>query len=320
MNTRHLGAGGPRLTEIGFGAWAIGGPWKYGWGKVDDSVSIAAIHRALELGVNWIDTAAVYGLGHSEEVVGRALQGRRHEVFVATKCSQVWDAQGAVRTFGGAASVRRELESSLRRLRMDHVDLYQIHWPDGGTPVEETWGTLVRLREEGKTRHIGVCNFGVDLLERCEAIAHVESLQPIYNLLERHIEREILPWCEAHGTGIVAYSPMQSGLLSGSFDRSALAPDDWRIVHSEKFREPKYSRGLRLVDFLRPMAARYDATVGQLAVAWVLRHPGITSAIVGARSAVQVEANQRGSAIMIGEADMRAIDTFLTTLEEPEKT
>lgn len=318
MRMRQLGTDGPMLTEIGFGAWAIGGPWRFGWGAVDDEVSARAIHRALDLGVNWIDTAAVYGLGHSEEVVGRALRGRRDGVFVATKCSQVWDDAGNVRTHAGAKSIRTEMEASLRRLGTDHVDLYQIHWPDRATPVEETWEEMVRLRDEGKARFIGVCNFGVDLLERCETIAHVQSLQPIYNLLERGIEREILPWCGAHGTGVVAYSPMQSGLLTGAFDRSKLAPDDWRLAHSEKFREPRYSRGLALVEFLRPVAARYGRTVGQLAVTWTLMHPGVTSAIAGARSADQAELNIGGSGWRISPEDMETIERYLRENPLPE--
>jgi len=313
MNTRQLGNGGPNITEIGFGAWAIGGPWKFGWGKTDDAESIKAIHRALDRGINWIDTAAVYGLGHSEEVVGKALRGRREKVFVATKCSQVWDESGTVRTLAGPESIRKEIEQSLKRLQTDHIDLYQIHWPDWDTPVEETWMEMARLRDEGKTRYIGVCNFGVDLLERCEKISHVQSLQPIYNLLERDIEHEILPYCQSHGIGIVAYSPMQSGLLTGSFDRSKVAADDWRIVHSEKFREPKYSRGLKLVEFLRPIAAKYNNTVGQLAVAWVLMNNAVTSAIVGARRSDQVEENIGGSGWRMTSEDMDAIEKYLAS-------
>ena len=312
MNFRQLGTGGPLLSEIGFGAWAVGGAWRFGWGTVDDNESIAAIHRALDLGVNWIDTAAVYGLGHSEEVVGRAVRDRRDRVFVATKCSQVWDESGHVRTHAGKESIRRELEGSLKRLQTDYIDLYQIHWPDFDTPIEESWGEMARLQREGKVRHIGVSNFGVDLLKHCRQIAPVQSLQPIYNMLERDIEQEILPFCRTNGIGIISYSPMQSGLLSGSFEMTRLKPDDWRIVHSEKFREPKYSRGLRVVEALRPIAAKYRKRVGQLAVAWVLMNGAITSAIVGARRAAQVEQNVGATGWSIHESDMQIIDRILS--------
>ncbi|MGA9116280.1 MAG: aldo/keto reductase [Bacteroidota bacterium] len=311
MHTRELGRGGPLCSEIGFGAWAIGGPWRYGWGKTDDAVSEAAIRRALEEGVNWIDTAAVYGLGRSEEVVGRAVRGLRDRVFIATKCGQIWDAAGNVRTHAGAGSIRAEMEASLRRLGTEYVDLYQIHWPDRETPVEESWTEMARLRAEGKTRFIGVCNFGVDLLERCTRIERVQSLQPIYNLLERGIEREILPYCRREGIGVVAYSPMQSGLLTGSFDMRRLPPDDWRVALSEKFREPGLSRGLALVEFLRPMAARYGVSVGRLAVAWVLHQEGITSAIVGARTPLQAAENAAASQIRIQSPDLEAMEEYV---------
>jgi aryl-alcohol dehydrogenase-like predicted oxidoreductase len=311
MNTRQLGTHGPQLTEIGFGAWAIGGPWKYGWGKVDDGASIRAIDRALELGINWIDTAAQYGLGHSEQVVGKAVQGKRHRVFIATKCSQVWDEKGTLSANLTPVSIRKECEDSLRRLNTTHIDLYQIHWPVPGTPVEESWAEMARLRDEGKVRYIGVCNFGVDLLERCENVAHVQSLQPIYNILERDIEREILPYCRLHGIGIVAYSPMQSGLLTGTFDMKRIAPDDWRH-NSDKFKEPKYSRGLRVVELLRPIAKRYGKTVGQLAVAWVLMNDTVTAAIVGAKTNTQVEQDVGGAGWEINVEDMGTIHRVLT--------
>jgi aryl-alcohol dehydrogenase-like predicted oxidoreductase len=312
MTTRQLGTNGPLLTEIGFGAWAIGGAWKFGWGKTDDNESMSAINKALDLGINWIDTAAAYGLGHSEEVVGKAIKGQRNKVFVATKCAQVWDASGNVRTYLGVDSMRKEIEASLRRLQTDYIDLYQIHWPDPSTPIEESWNQMLQFRKEGKVKYIGVCNLGMDLLERCETIAQVQSLQPIYNLLERGIEQEILPYCKAKGIGIVAYSPMQSGLLTGSFDFAKLQPDDWRIVHSEKFREPKLSRGLTLAEKLRPLAARYNKTVGQLAVNWVLRNEAITSAIVGVRRAEQVEQNVGSIGWEIRTEDMEAIRTMLS--------
>ncbi|RMH77042.1 MAG: aldo/keto reductase, partial [Calditrichaeota bacterium] len=231
MQTRQLGKDGPQITEIGLGAWAIGGPWAWGWGEQDDDLSIRTIHRALELGINWIDTAAVYGLGHGEEVVGRAVNGRRREVFIATKCGLVWDDRGRVRNDTRPESIRRECEDSLRRLNTDYIDLYQIHWPNDQVPVEDSWGELVRLKEEGKVRYIGVSNFGVELLERCQAIHPVQSLQPPYNMVHREVEREILPWCQAHEVGVIAYSPLQSGLLTGKFTRDflqTLPEDDWR--------------------------------------------------------------------------------------------
>jgi aryl-alcohol dehydrogenase-like predicted oxidoreductase len=310
MKTRQLGTNGPHLTEIGFGAWAIGGPWKFGWGPVDDNESIEAIHRAIDFGVNWIDTAAAYGLGHSEEVVGKAIKGRRDKVFIATKCSQVWDERGNVRTHASAKSIVQEIDKSLQRLQTDYVDLYQIHWPDWETPIEESWNAMANLQKEGKVRWIGVSNFGVDLLERCEKIAHVQSLQTIYNLLERGIEQDIIPYCASHGIGIVAYSPMQSGLLTGTFDMTTLAPDDWRHK-SEKFNEPKYSRGLRAVERLRPIAQKYGKSVGQLAIAWVLTHKTITSAIVGARRREQIEQDLGGAGWVIDSVDMKTIDELL---------
>lgn len=293
IEKRKLGRSGPELTTVGFGAWAAGGPWQYGWGPQDDRESIAAIHRALELGVNWIDTAAVYGWGHSEEVVGEALKGvDREHVFIATKCGRVRGGDGLVTGDLRPATIQRELEDSLRRLRTDYVDLYQFHWPDTttGTPVEASWETMAKLKEQGKVRWIGVSNFDVPLMERCERIEHVDSLQPPYSLLRREVESEILPWCKQNGTGVICYSPMQAGILSGTFDVSRLAPDDWRR-NSPYYQEPQLSRNLRFVEALRPIAARYGKTVGQLAIAWVLMNPAVTAAIVGARRPAQVEVN-----------------------------
>jgi len=293
IEKRRLGSAGPMLTTVGFGAWAAGGPWKFGWGPQDDSESVAAIRRAIELGVNWIDTAAVYGWGHSEEVVSRALEDiRADEVFVATKCGRVKGEGDAPVGDLRPGSIRAQLEESLQRLRMDHVDLFQFHWPDTttGTPVEESWAEMARLQDEGKARWIGVSNFDVPLMERCERIRHIDSLQPPYSLLRREVEGEILPWCRRNGTGVICYSPMQAGLLTGAFDLTRLAPDDWRR-NAPWFQEPQLSRNLRFVEALRPIAARYGKTVGQLAVAWVLANPAVTAAIVGARRPSQVEAN-----------------------------
>ncbi len=314
MQTRQLGKDGPQITEIGLGAWAIGGPWAWGWGEQDDDLSIRTIHRALELGINWIDTAAVYGLGHGEEVVGRAVNGRRREVFIATKCGLVWDDRGRVRNDTRPESIRRECEDSLRRLNTDYIDLYQIHWPNDQVPVEDSWGELVRLKEEGKVRYIGVSNFGVELLERCQAIHPVQSLQPPYNMVHREVEREILPWCQAHEVGVIAYSPLQSGLLTGKFTRDflqTLPEDDWRRKQTHfLFRETLFSRALEFVDGIRPIAEKHGKTVAQLAIAWVLMHPAITGAIVGARRPDQIEQNVGGAGWRIPEEDMQAIEAI----------
>jgi Predicted oxidoreductases (related to aryl-alcohol dehydrogenases) len=292
--TRRLGNNGPEITTVGFGAWAAGGPWAVGWGPQNDDDSIAAIRRAIELGINWIDTAAIYGLGHSEEVVGRALQGISPDrVMVFTKCGRVM-REGAERPSGDLrpATIRRECEDSLRRLNRDVIDLYQIHWPDkeNETPLEDSWATMAALQDEGKVRHIGVSNFTVEHLETCEAIRHVDSLQPPYSLLRREIEDELLPWCPRHGVGVIVYSPMQAGLLSGSFDIKRVAEDDWRRNHPY-FQEPALSQHLEFVERLRPIATRHHKTVGQLAVAWTLRDKVVTGAIVGARRPDQVEEN-----------------------------
>ena len=263
MRTRHLGDSGPELTTVGFGSWAVGGPWRFGWGAVDDDESVAAIRQAVELGVNWVDTAAVYGLGHSEEIVGRALAPYRigEDVFVFTKCGRRWEgrADGEIGNDLRPESIREECESSLRRLGVERIDLYQVHWPDRttGTPIEDSWATLAALVDEGKVRWIGVSNFDVDLLERCETIRHVDSVQPALSMLSRGVRRTLLPWASAHGTGVLCYSPLASGILSGGFDRErlqALDEDDWRRS-SPAFQEPVVSRSLAFVDRLKIIAA-----------------------------------------------------------------
>jgi len=310
MSERRLGLSGPDITTVGFGAWAAGGPWKVGWGPQSDDDSIAAIRRSVELGMNWIDTAAIYGLGHSEEVVGRAIRGiRREEVMVFTKCGRVPDETGTPHSDLTPASIRREMEASLRRLGVDHLDLYQFHWPDRetGTPIEESWAVMAALQDEGKTRWIGVSNFNVPLLDACEAVRHVDSVQPPYSLLRRDIEADVLPWCLANGTGVLCYSPMQSGLLSGTFDLSRVAEDDWRR-RNPFFQEPQLSRNLALVERLRPIAARHGRTVGQLAIAWTLMHPAMTAAIVGARRPEQVDENAQAMGWRLTDAEMTAIE------------
>jgi len=312
MNTRQLGKDGPHLTEIGLGAWAIGGPWAWGWGEQDDAVSVKTIRVSLGMGINWIDTAAVYGLGHGEEVVAKAVNGKRKEVFIASKCGLVWDERRRVRNNNRPESIRKECENSLRRLHTDYLDLYQIHWPDKNVPVEESWGEMSRLKEEGKVLHIGVSNFGVDLLQRCQKIYPVASLQPPYNMVHRDVEKEILPWCKEHGVGVVAYSPLQSGLLTGKFSREfidTLAEDDWRRAQRHPhFSEPLFSRVLAFVEEIRPLAEKYHKSLTQLAIAWVLMHPAVTSAIVGARSVSQTEQNIGGAGWQILNEDMERID------------
>src|SRR5579871_1252210 len=307
--TRKLGKSGPEITTVGFGAWAAGGPWKVGWGPQSDEDSIAAIHRSLELGCNWIDTAAIYGLGHSEVVVGQAIASfPRNEVFVATKCGRVPDETGTTHSDLRPTSIRTQLEESLRRLDTDYVDLYQIHWPDNetGTPLEESWSILAALQQEGKVRYLGVSNFNTDHLTRCEAIHHIDSLQPPYSLLRRDIEADSLPWCLANGTGVIVYSPMQAGLLSGTFDIARIAEDDWRR-RNPYFQEPQLSQHLAFVERLRPIAARKGKTVGQLAIAWTLSHPAVTAAIVGARRPSQVEDNVGAMGWTLTEAELAEI-------------
>lgn len=295
METRKLGNSDLNITRIGFGAWAIGGPgWEFAWGPQDDSDSIAAIHRALELGINWIDTAAVYGLGHSEEIVARGLkEWRGPRPYVFTKCVLVWNKDGKINQEFSPASIRRECDDSLRRLQVDNIDLYQMHWPpaDNGPALEEAWQTMADLQKEGKVRWIGVSNFNVEQLRRAEKIAPVTSLQPPYSLIRRQIEAETLPYCLKQGIGVISYAPMASGLLTGAMTReraAALPPDDFRTRNPE-FREPRLSKNIDLVERLRQVGARHGRSPAEVAIAWTLHHPAITGPIVGARNPKQVE-------------------------------
>ena len=299
LPTRQLGTSDLNITRVGFGAWATGGGgWSYGWGPQDDNESIAAINHALELGANWIDTAAVYGLGHSEEVVGRVLKQRPavDRPYVFTKCGLVWDPKDPMkdaRRILSPDSIRRECDASLRRLGVERIDLYQFHRPDEETktPVEESWRMMVQLQEEGKVRAIGVSNFDVSLLRKCEAIHHVDSLQPPFSLIRREEAAAEIPWCNANRTGVICYSPMQSGILTDSFSAERvkkMPPDDWR-PKSANFQTPKLERNIKLRDSLKPIAARHGTTVSSIAVAWTLAWPGVTGAIVGARSPAQVD-------------------------------
>ena len=310
MNTKKLGNSDLEITPVGFGAWAIGGSgWEFAWGDQDDKASVAAIHRGLELGVNWIDTAAVYGMGHSEEVVARALKtwsGPRPYVF--TKCGLLGDEKGYVHRNLKAASIRRECENSLRRLKVNTIDLYQIHWPS--EDLEEGWEEMARLQKEGKVRWIGVSNFDANQLGRAERIAEITSLQPPYSLIRREIEAEILPYCQSHGIGVIVYSPMQSGLLTGAMTRERVAKlpeSDWRSRDPE-FREPKLSENLALVERLRKVGEKYGRPPGQVAVAWVLRNPAVTAAIVGARNAQQVEKNVGAAELQLTDEDVAEIE------------
>jgi len=315
MQTRTLGNSDLRITPVGLGAWAMGGGgWEFGWGPQDDDASVAAIHRALELGVNWIDTAAVYGLGHSEEVVARALTdwpGPRPYVF--TKCGLRWDDRGRVHRHLEPDSIRRECEDSLRRLGVEVIDLYQIHWPsEDAAEVDAAWATLAQLRDEGKVRWIGVSNFDAAQLRRAQAIAPVTSLQPPYSLVRRDVEASTLPFCRTEGIGVIAYAPMASGLLTGTMTReraTRLPEDDWRR-RSADFNEPRLSRNLALVGRLRTVGTRHGRSPGEVAIAWTLRNPAVTGAIVGVRSAAQVEGVMGAADIELSADEVDEVETF----------
>lgn len=320
LPTRRLGSTELEISLVGFGAWAIGGGgWSFGWGAQDDDASLEAMRHAVELGINWIDTAAVYGLGHSEEVVGRLLRelNPSERPFVFTKCGLIWDEQDPMsppRRNLKPDSIRRECEASLRRLGVERIDLYQFHWPDeSGTPVEDSWETMVRLIEDGKVRAGGVSNFNVELLERCEAIRHVDSLQPPFSLIHREVAADEIPWCAAHDTGVICYSPMQSGLLTDTFTAErvrAFAPDDWR-GRSPDFQQPALARHLALRDALRPIAKRHGVSVSAIAIAWDLAWPGVTAAIVGARAPKQVDGWISAADVHLTEQDLDEIEAAI---------
>jgi aryl-alcohol dehydrogenase-like predicted oxidoreductase len=320
-NKRRLGTTDLEITTVGFGAWAIGGGgWVYGWGPQDDAGSIASIRHAVSLGVNWIDTAAIYGLGHSEEVVGRALREIpvSERPYVFTKCGMIPNRDKPYEEPARdlrPQSVRREVEASLRRLGVERIDLYQFHWPDGiGTPIEDSWREMERLVAEGKVRAVGVSNFGVPLLARAESMRHVDSLQPPFSLVRRDAAADVIPWAAAHGTGVIVYSPMQSGLLTDTFSvkrLAAMADDDWRR-RSAQFTEPNLSRNIALRDALRPIAQRHGVTVSAVAVAWTLSCPGVTGAIVGARSPEQVDGWIAAGSLALDAADLEEITGAIT--------
>jgi aryl-alcohol dehydrogenase-like predicted oxidoreductase len=314
MQTQQLGTSNLTITTLGFGTWAIGGAgWSYAWGPQDDNESIAAINRALDLGMNWIDTAAVYGMGHAEEIVAQAIRDRSDKPLIFTKCTRLWTATGDVYANLKADSIRREVEDSLRRLKLDVLDLYQIHWPDPEEDIEEAWTTLAELQQEHKVRYIGVSNFNVSQMKRAQTIAPITSLQPPYSLINRSIEPEILDYCLEQNIGVIVYSPMMSGLLTGAMTRERLASmpkDDWRLKHPS-FQEPQLTRNLELVELLKAIGQPYGRSPGEVAIAWTLRHPAVTAAIVGGRRASQVDGIIGAADFRLNEEELAKIATFL---------
>lgn len=316
--TKKLGNSDLNITSIGFGAWAIGGgDWAHGWGDQDDNDSIAAIQRAIDAGINWIDTAAVYGLGHSEEVVARAIKGAAAKSYLFTKCAMTWgEDRKIVQTL---KKIREEVEQSLRRLQVDVIDLYQVHWPVPDEELEEGWSTMADLQREGKVRWIGASNFSVAQMERAMKIAPITSLQPPYSMLNRNVEAEILPFCQKHGIGVINYAPMHSGLLTGAMSKERVAafPDNDFRKRAKNYQEPLLSRNLAVADKLKEIGARHDVSAGVVAIAWTLHHPAITAAIVGGRNAKQVEGTLPAAAFRLTEAEYREINDFLAAHPAP---
>ena len=313
MQTRQLGKTDLFITPLGFGSWAVGGGgWQFGWGAQDDRESIAAINRALDLGINWIDTAAVYGLGHSEEVVARALKGRSDRPYIFTKCSMVWNEEGTISHSLKRESIRREVEDSLRRLQVEMIDLYQIHWPDPEADIEEGWCALSELKREGKVRYIGVSNFNVNQLQRAMAMDRVDSLQPPYSLIHPDVDDEILPFCESNGIGVIVYSPMMSGLLTGKMTReriNSFPEDDWRKRNPE-FLEPRLSRNLWLAELLKNIGRSHGLSAAEIAIAWTLRLSEVTGAIVGGRTPQQVDGIVGAADFRLSDQEIEGIDRF----------
>jgi aryl-alcohol dehydrogenase-like predicted oxidoreductase len=315
MEKRKLGNSELEITPIGVGAWAMGGGgWQWSWGPQDDQNSIDAIHRALDAGVNWIDTAAVYGLGHSEEVVARALQNRSQKPYIFTKCERIWNDSGDISGSLKAQSIRKECENSLRRLKVDVLDLYQVHWPEPDSDIEEGWTELAKLKEEGKVRYIGVSNFSVTQMQRAQRITPITSLQPLYSILARDVEDQILPFAHKNNIGVIVYSPMHSGLLTGAMTRKRIATfaaDDWRRLNPD-FQEPALSRNLRLVELMREIGDRYGRNPGEVTIAWTLHNPAVTAAIVGVRSAAQVDGILGGASFRLNESEFQEIESAVS--------
>ncbi|MFA5971931.1 MAG: aldo/keto reductase [Lentimicrobiaceae bacterium] len=311
METKQFGNTDMEITRTGFGAWAIGGGnWEFAWGPQDDGEAIAAIRRAIDNGMNWIDTAAVYGLGHSEELVGKAIKGLSKKPYIFTKCGLVWDDKRNVTRNLKAASIRRECEASLRRLNIDAIDLYQVHWPVDAD-LEEAWEMMETLRSEGKVRYIGVSNYNIEQMSKSMKIAPVSTLQPPYSLINRDYEKEILPFCKENGMGVIVYSPMGSGLLTGSMTReriAAMPSDDWR-KNSSHFQEPALTRNLALVEKLKSIGKKYGHSAGEVAIAWTLRNPAVTAAIVGGRSAAQVDGISHAWDLILTNEDLAEIES-----------
>jgi aryl-alcohol dehydrogenase-like predicted oxidoreductase len=312
MKISQLGSSDMWLTPIGFGAWAIGGNgWAMGWGAQDDNESIAAIHKAIDLGVNWIDTAAIYGLGHSEEIVGKAIKESSIKPFIFTKCGMVWDEKREIKRT--LLEIRREVEDSLRRLQVERIDLYQIHWPVEDKDIEEAWTAMADLKREGKVRHIGVSNFSVEQMERCKEIAPIISLQPPYSMINRSVEAEILPYCLDNSIGVINYAPMHSGLLTGAMTKERVAnlpQDDFRR-NAKNYQEPLLSKNLAIADFLKQIGERHGVSAGVIAIAWTLCNPAVTGAIVGGRNPEQVEGVWPAAKFRISKDEYQEINSFL---------
>ncbi len=317
MRTRRLGNTDLELTVVGLGTWAMGGPWEYGWGPQDENEAIAAILKAIDLGINWIDTAAIYGCGHSEELLGIALKKTKIRPIIATKCGLLWNEKREKINCLKADSIRKECEDSLKRLGIETIDLYQMHWPDPEIDLEEGWGEMARLQKQGKVRYIGVSNFNAKQLDRIRKIAPVASLQPPYSMIRRDIEKDLLGYCAKNNIGVVTYSPMQRGLLTGKFSKKRLgelAPDDHRLKSGD-YQEPEFSATLALVDKLRPIAERNKRTLAQLAIAWVIRRPEVTAAIVGARKPSQIAETAPAGDWILTKNDIAEIEKLLAERE-----